>query len=215
MTTPLESMIAGQIRPNRVTDPRIIAAFGAVPREPFVPEAYRGAAYLDEDIEVKPGRYVMEPMVLARLIGLARLKESDAVLDVGCATGYSTALLSKLASFVVGLEEDAELANKATRNLQELSIDNATVVSAPLSEGLPKQGPYQVIMLEGAVEIVPGTLLEQLDEGGRLVCVRSAGGGIGRGHVITKVKGHTGGRDRFDAAVPPLPGFEHPRTFRF
>ncbi|HXV74210.1 MAG TPA: protein-L-isoaspartate O-methyltransferase [Sphingomonadales bacterium] len=215
MTASSTTLVAGQIRPNRVTDPKILAAFEAVPRERFVPERLRAAAYVDEDIEVKPGRYLMEPAVLARLIDLARVGSGDVVLDIGCATGYSSAVLSYIAPVVVAIEEDAELAKAAGENLQALGIDNAPVMMAALTEGYPRQGPYQVIVLNGAIEVIPEAILGQLDEKGRLVCVRTLNGGVGRGLVAEKTGGRIAFREVFDAAVPPLPGFQRPKGFAF
>ena len=207
-------MILGQIRPNRVTDERVIEALAAVPREAFLPKALRGVAYLDEDILIKPGRYLMEPMVLARLAQAAAIQDSDVVLDVGCASGYSSAVLAKLAATVVALEEDPELAKEAGENLAATEIDNVAVIEGRLTEGAPKHGPYQVIFLNGAASDVPAELIDQLDEGGRMVFVRLENN-VGHGHIITKTGGLTGKRDLFDAGTPVLPGFGKKPAFDF
>jgi protein-L-isoaspartate(D-aspartate) O-methyltransferase len=215
VTSPVDAMVEGQIRPNHVTDPKILAAFEAVPRDRFVPAALKGAAYVDEDLEVKPGRFIIEPAVMARLIALANIGASDVVLDIGCATGYSSAVLAQLCPVVVAVEEDEELAKAATENLQALGLDNAPVMIGKLAEGFPGQGPYQVIFLNGSVEVIPDALLAQLDEGGRLVAVRALNGGIGRGLVATKKGGKVAVREAFDAALPPLPGFQEKKGFSF
>lgn len=209
-----QQMISGQIRPNKVTDQRVIDAFAAIPRESFLPRALKGVAYLDEDLQIKPGRFLMEPMVMARLVQAAGVLDSDVVLDVGCATGYSSAILGSLAATVVALEEDAELAKEAGENLSEAEIDNVAVVQGALSEGAPKHGPYQVIFLNGAAGEIPAALTEQLDEGGRLVFVRLENN-VGHGHIITKTGGLTSGRDLFDAGTPLLPGFGKKAAFEF
>ena len=164
-------MVASQLRPNKVTDDRLTDAMEAVPRELFVPKALRGVAYLDEDIEIAEGRHLMEPMVLARLLQAAGVRADDIVLDVGCASGYSTAVIARLAGTVVGVESDAELAARATGLLTDLEVDNAAVVEGAFDAGLPDQGPYDIIVLNGAVPDVPAALLDQLADGGRLLAV--------------------------------------------
>lgn len=209
-----QHMISGQIRPNRVTDERVIDAFATVPREAFLPKALKGVAYLDEDLPIKPGRYLMEPMVMARLVQAAGILNSDVVLDVGCTTGYSSAILAKLAATVVALEEDGELAKMAAENLARVEIDNVAVIEGSLTGGAPKHGPYQVIFLGGAASELPAELIDQLDEGGRLVFVRQENN-VGHGHIITKTGGLVGRRDLFDAGTPLLPGFGKKPAFSF
>lgn len=209
-----QKMIVGQIRPNRVTDERVIDAFATVPREAFLPKALKGVAYLDEDLPIKPGRYLMEPMVMARLVQAAGIQSSDVVLDVGCATGYSSAILAKLAATVVALEEDGELAKMAAENLARVEIDNVAVIEGSLTGGASKHGPYQVIFLSGAASELPAELIDQLDEGGRLVFVRVENN-VGHGHIITKTGGLAGRRDLFDAGTPLLPGFGKKPAFSF
>lgn len=208
------AMIAGQIRPNRVSDERVLNALHDVPRELFVPKILRGVAYIDEDLEVAKGRYLMEPMILARLLMEAEIKPDDAVLDIGCATGYSTAVLSRLADAVVAVEEDPELVEKASAKLADLGCDNAAVLEAALSYGAPEQGPFDVILLNGAVEKIEQSLTDQLADGGRLVCVRQHEG-TSRGYLMVKAGGTAGGRDLFDAFTPVLPGYEVEKRFSF
>lgn len=208
------TMIDGQILPNRVNDPRIISALRTVPRELFVPKALRSVAYIDEDIEVTPGRYLMEPMVFARLVSEADIGENDLVLDVGCTFGYSAAVLAQLASAVVAIEEDQDIVAHATDILLKQEIGNAAVVEAKLNEGYAKEAPYNVIVLEGAVEFIPQALIDQLAEGGRMVGVRVVAG-VGRGFVGTKNAGVFGAVDIMDAQVPLLPGFAKPKAFTF
>lgn len=208
------TMIDGQILPNKVNDPRIISALRTVPRELFVPKALRSVAYIDEDIEVTPGRYLMEPMVFARLVSEADIGENDLVLDVGCTFGYSAAVLAQLASAVVAIEEDQDIVAHATDILLKQEIGNAAVVEAKLNEGYAKEAPYNVIVLEGAVEFIPQALIDQLAEGGRMVGVRVVAG-VGRGFVGTKNAGVFGAVDIMDAQVPLLPGFAKPKAFTF
>ena len=163
------NMVESQLRTNKVTDLRLLGAFETVPRERFVPEPLRGIAYIDEDVPLGGGRFVMEPRVLARLLQAADPGPEDVALDLGCGSGYATAILSRLVATVVALEDDAALAAAANRTLEKLEIDNAVVVEGRLTEGYPKQAPYNVILLGGAVAEVPAAIADQLAEGGRLV----------------------------------------------
>jgi protein-L-isoaspartate(D-aspartate) O-methyltransferase len=210
-------MVNGQIRTNGVADPAVVAAFSEVPRELFVPEARRMLAYLDDDLAVGGGRtprFLVEPLILARMIQAAGLKPGDRVLDVGCASGYSSAILARLAGSVVALEADAPLAATATGTLRSLGHDNVTVVSGPLAAGWPQQAPYDAIFIEGAVEQVPQALLGQLAEDGRLVTVVGAGG-AGRVTMFRAAGGAVSLLALFNAAVPALAGFETPKSFVF
>lgn len=208
------NMIDGQILPNKVTDQRIIDAMGAVPREEFVPKPLRGVAYVDEDLEVAPGRHMMEPMVFSRLLQSAELEDDCSVLDVGCATGYSSAVLGRLAGVVVAIEESEELVGRATEVLAEVGVDNVAVMVGQFNRGLAEQGPYDVIVLEGRVPQVPEIILEQLAEGGRLVAVEGESG-PGKAMLFTRTRGLLGKREVFDANIPPLPGFDREEGFIF
>lgn len=209
------NMVANQIRPNRVTDERLIGAMSELPRELFVPERLRGVAYIDEDIAVAPDRYLIEPVVLARLLQAADIRDSDVVLDIGCATGYSTAVVARLAATVVALESDEKLAAEATRLLGELGVDNTAVVKGLLNEGYPKQAPYDVIVLQGAVDDVPHKLRDQLAEGGRLLAVVNQDSRAGKATLMKEIHGSVFSRVLFDAAVPLLPGFAKASRFVF
>lgn len=208
-------MVEGQIRTNRVTDEPLVDAMMAVPREIFVPPAARGIAYVDEGIQVAPGRYLMEPMIQAWLLEAAAVRPTDVVLDVGCGTGYSTALLSRLAATVVALESDPELAARAADNLRELGADNAVVVQGPLPAGYPEQAPYDLIVLGGAVAEVPAALIDQLAEGGRLAAVVAPDGRMGRVRLFQKLAGVAASRVIADGGTPILPGFEPKPAFEF
>lgn len=208
------SMIDCQLRPNEVNDERIIEAIRAVARENFVPKAKRSFAYVDEDIEVCAGRFLLEPVTFARLLVAAGIKAGDLVLDVGCATGYSSAVIAGLADAVVALEEHSELAASAEKTLAEQDIMNVAVVKGSLAEGVAKQGPYDIIYIEGAVDEIPTALLNQMKDGGRLVCVLLEGG-VGRGHMVENRYGNLVAQNLFDANVELLPGFSKEKTFVF
>ena len=209
------NMVESQLRTNKVTDLRLLGAFETVPRELFVPEPLRGIAYIDEDVALGGGRFVMEPRVLARLLQAAQPGPEDVALDLGCGSGYATAILSRLVATVVALEDDAALATAVNRTLGELEIDNAVVVEGRLTEGYPKQAPYNVILLGGAVAEVPAAIADQLAEGGRLVTVVSAGPGLGRATLMRRDGGVISSRVLYDAALPVLPGFEAEPGFVF
>ncbi len=209
------NMVEGQIRPNRVTDALLIAAMGDVPRENFVPAEANGYAYVDQAIALGGGRYLMEPMVLARLLQAASVAPDDTALVVGCASGYSAAVLARLAGAVVAVEEDAELAAKATQLLIDQGVDNAAVLEGALAEGCAKQAPYDVILLGGAVSEIPTRITDQLADRGRLVCVLGGGTGAGRGTLLTRHGQATQQSQLFDAETPLLPGFARPADFSF
>lgn len=213
-------MVDGQVRTNDVTDHRIVGAMLDIPRETFVPPALKSLAYIDEDLLIRPAqgtapaRYLMEPMVLARLVQLADVDEKDHVLDVGAGTGYGAAVLSRLAQQVVALEEDPELAAAANKALSELGVGNVAVMQGPLAAGWPAEADYDLILIEGAVEVIPDRLFAQLKEGGRLVAVVGRGG-AGRASIFTKIAGQPSERVAFNAAIPPLPGFKAAPRFVF
>lgn len=208
-----QAMINSQLRPNRLIDDHLIEAIANVPREDFVPTELKGIAYLDEDLPLGGGRYLMEPMVLGRLLQAARIDADDTVLIVGCTTGYSAAVAADLAGTVIALEQDPDLAKRATETLARLGVANVAVVEGDLTQGMADQGPYDAIVLEGAVSEVPDALLDQIAEGGRLVTVvREAG--VGQAMLFTR-QGGIGRVPLFDAATPVLPGFEKKKSFVF
>lgn len=209
------NMVESQLRPNKVTDLGVLGAFLDLPRESFVPEPLRGVAYVDEDVPLGGGRYLMEPMVMARLVQLAAIKPIDSVLEIGAATGYGTAVLARLADAVIGLESDPKLAQTAEAALRRLDVRNASVMPGPFAEGYPAMAPYDVILLCGAAERVPPQLLEQLAEGGRLVGVIAPPGEPGRATLITRVSGAFSRRIEFDASTPVLPGLQLEPGFAF
>lgn len=209
------NMVEGQLRTNRVTSQALIAALAEMPRERFVPPALRDVAYVDEDLPLGGARFLMEPLALSRLIQAADPRPGDVALDVGAATGYGTAVLARLCDAVVGLEESEDMAREAEETLTELGVENAAIVAGPLATGYAKQAPYDLIVVEGAAEILPESLVEQLAEGGRLAYVHRREGGVGRAELLIKRQGITSSRVLFDAHVPILPGFRAARGFQF
>ncbi|CAA7618074.1 protein-L-isoaspartate O-methyltransferase [Magnetospirillum sp. UT-4] len=209
------NMVESQIRTNRILDPGLVRALSEIPREHFLPKAMRSFAYLDEDLELGGGRFLIEPLVLARLVAAVEIAPTDVVLCIGDATGYVTAVTARLAQTVVSLECDGEWATRAGNALGELKVDNAAVVQGPLDQGYPAQAPYQVILFAGGIGEVSPNLCRQLAEGGRLGAVVSHREGVGKGTVVTRV-GDTFGRTVvFDGATPLLPGFRPKPGFIF
>lgn len=207
-------MVDGQVRTTDVTSLPLLDALLSVPREEFVPAARKSLAYIDEDLEIAAGRYLMEPSPFARIVQLAEIQPGDFVLDVGAGTGYSSAVLSKLAGSVVALEQDAALAEKAQSTLSALGYDTVAVVEGPLTAGYPAQAPYDVIVIEGAVERIPQALFDQLKDGGRLVAVEGLGNS-GVVHIYVKHASSVSARRAFNAAVKALPGFNNAPVFEF
>ena len=208
------NMVESQLSTNDVADPRIRSAMAAVAREQFVPDAKRAMAYCDLPIEVAPGRYLLDPRCFGKLLVLADVQPTDRVLDVGCATGYSAAVLALLAKAVVAVEQDGDLVREASDRLAAVGAENATVVRNVLVKGAKAQAPYDVIVVEGAIEETPQTLLSQLNESGRLVAMVQQGA-QGRAHLFVREKGRIGSRPDFDASVPVLVGFRKSVGFVF
>jgi len=218
-STARTTMVDCQIRPSDVTDFAILEAMLKIPRERFLADAQQPLAYIDEDISLDIStdgipRYLMQPTSLAKLLQLAEIRPDAIVLDVGCATGYSTAILASLCSSVVAIEQDEKLATRAGDTLSDLEIDNAVVVAGPLAEGYAKEGPFDVIFVGGAVGRVPDKLVNQLKEGGKLVTVEGTGNtGIAKLYIKN---GNTSCRtSHFNCSVWPLPGFEKQPEFEF
>lgn len=215
-----DNMVESQIRPHQVTDSRILRAMGEIPREIFVPASMKGLAYMDEEVPLDlsatggAGRHLMAPMPLARLIQLAEVADSDLVLDVGCATGYSTTVLARLADSVVGLECDPALAERASQALLRLEVDNAAVLTGPLEAGYPGEGPYDAVVLNGCVPEVPEALLSQLKDGGRLVAIL-AEDDFGQACVFHRTGARISRWAAFETGGPPLPGFRKTPQFVF
>ena len=208
-------MIESQLRPNKVTDDRVLNAFASVRRELFVPEHLRPVAYLDEDLPLGRGRYLMEPMVAARLLQAAAIARTDAALIVGAGTGYEAALTAMLARSVVALEEDHELARRAHAALVEHAIASVSVIEGPLHEGYRPRAPYDVILFGGAVAGMPAEINAQLAEGGRLLAIVKPGNLVGRATLATRTGGMLAQRVIFDAPTPFLPGFAPKPAFEF
>jgi protein-L-isoaspartate(D-aspartate) O-methyltransferase len=210
------NMVESQIRTNRVTDRAVIEALENLPREAFVAEALKDRAYLDEDLIIAPGRILMEPMVLARLLQAARIEETDLALVIAAASGYEAAAVARLASAVVALENNPALVASAKDHLGGQGADTVSLLHGDLAKGHPGQGPYDVIFINGAVGELPNALVEQLAEGGRLVYVKTAPTvGGGKAILVSKENGVVSETEVFDATIPALPEFAAQPKFNF
>ncbi|MGZ5876721.1 MAG: protein-L-isoaspartate O-methyltransferase family protein [Bradyrhizobium sp.] len=216
--TARQKMVDGQVRPNDVTDIRILDAMLAVPREALVPAAQRALAYLDLDLDVSEGgaakRFLIKPQVLAKMLQAAEIKDTDKVLVAGSVPGYAAAVVARLAGQVVATESDPAQVAKANGVLAQLGLANVTFKAAGPADGDPANGPFDVIVLDGATEIVPERLYGQLKDGGRLVGV-FATTKPPRATIVTRSHGDFGNRTLFDASVPVLPGLERLPAFVF
>ena len=205
-------MVDTQVRPSDVTKFPIIDAMLSTPREAFVPDAMREAAYVGENIDLGGQRTMLEPRTLAKMIDALLIEPSDVVLDLGCGLGYSTAIAAKIADFVVAVESDEDRATEAQRILSEQGVDNAAVLHGPLNEGSEKSGPYDIIMVQGAVQNIPQNIVEQLKDGGRIAAI-FAEGELGVVRIGHKIDGAMNWRFSFNAGAQLLTEFNKESAF--
>ncbi|WP_163849214.1 protein-L-isoaspartate O-methyltransferase family protein [Pseudooceanicola aestuarii] len=205
-------MVDTQVRPSDVTKYPIISAMLSVPREAFVPADRQEAAYLGENIELGGNRVLLEPRTLAKMLDALNIQPTDLVLDIGPAHGYSAAVIARMAEAVIAVEEDAQFVSDAQQALTAEDADNVVLQDGALTAGAPEHGPYDVMILQGAVEIVPDALLDQLKEGGRIAALFSEGH-LGAVRIGYKIDGAVTWRFAFNAGAPVLPGFEKVRAF--
>ncbi|MCY0147097.1 protein-L-isoaspartate O-methyltransferase [Hoeflea sp. G2-23] len=215
-----QKMVDNQIRTTDVTSHSVLKAFLTVAREDFLPTPLKPLAYIDTDLQITSSdengvaRYVMEPSPLAKLLQLAQITPDQVVLQIGCGVGYSAALLSMLAGSVVAVESDGTLAEASSAKLSDTGYDNVAVVTGDLEKGYAAEAPYDVIIFNGAVEVVPEALFEQLREGGRLIAAIGMGAAA-QAYVYVKDGGVVSGRPAFNVSIKPLPGFRKTREFVF
>jgi protein-L-isoaspartate(D-aspartate) O-methyltransferase len=205
-------MVDTQVRPSDVTKFPIIDAMLAVPRERFTPDRLIEAAYMGNNIDLAPDRVLLEPRTLAKMLDALEVTDQDLVLDVACGTGYSSAVLARMAQGVVAVEEDDALAADAAAALAAIGSDSVVLHRGPLAEGATDYAPYDVIIVQGAAEHFPDALAGQLAEGGRVACV-FMDGALGVVRIGVKRGGQVAWRDAFNASAPVLPGFAKARAF--
>jgi protein-L-isoaspartate(D-aspartate) O-methyltransferase len=206
------NMLLGQLFTNKINNPDLLGAMAEIPREAFVPAALRGAAYVDEDLEIAQGRYMLAPLNFARLLQLAELSPSCKVLVIGGANGYAAAVISQLVGSVVSIDSDPVLTAQAKllklANIEVQHVDN-------MAAGYSATAPYDAIFINGGVEELPTALAEQLVIGGRLVFIQQEHAHLGKGTVLKRMENQTSAREHFDASAPVLPGFNKTRQFEF
>lgn len=205
-------MVDTQVRPSDVTKFPIIDAMLSIPREAYVPDSKREAAYIGENLFLDPDRVMLEPRTLAKMLDALDVQPSHVALDIACGLGYSTAVMAQLCDFVVGVEDDETRAEEAQKTLSEQGVDNAAVLTAPLNEGAAKSAPYDIIMINGGAEEVPTRLTDQLREGGRIACLFLEGT-LGVVRIGYKLDGVVNWRFAFNASAPILAGFDKVRAF--
>lgn len=210
-----EMMVDGQVRPADVTRHNIIDAMLAIPRETFVPASQRAVAYVDQDVPLGRGRALLAPRSFSKMLDVVEISPGDTVLDIGCALGYSSAIISRLCRGVIAVEEDEAMATAAETALAGLAIDNVAVLNRPLTGGMPDEGPYDVIVVSGgAIATSPTALFDQLAEEGRLIAIWMQNG-TAQARLSVKSGGDVATRWVFDATAPILPGFEAKPSFAF
>ena len=208
-------MVDSQVRPNDVTDLRLLAAMEEIPREVFLPTELRNQAYVEHDVGFAQGRYLLRARDFAKLVSAAAPKSNDLVLNAVSGSGYSTAVLSHLVEMVVAVEKNEELSSKAEENLTTLGVSNAAVIVGDPAQGAPKQGPFDLIFIGGAIEVEPTSLLQQLKDGGRLAALKLRDGLV-RGVVIHRTGDVFAESVAFDAASQlVLPEFKAEKSFVF
>ncbi len=205
-------MVDTQIRPSDVTKFPVIEAMLSVPREAFVPDALREAAYVGENVDLGSGRVMLEPRTLAKLLDALDIQNDELVLDLGAGLGYSSAVIARMAEAVIAVEDDETRASEAQTILSDQGADNVVLHQGALTEGASEHGPYDVIVVQGAIEHLPQTIADQLKEGGRIGCL-FAEQALGAVRIGYKIDGDINWRFAFNAGAPVLAGFERHAAF--
>ncbi len=208
-----QNMVESQLRTNKITNDKILLAMREISRENFVPSNLQNIAYIDNNIEIADGHFMMAPMDLARIMQSCQIKDDDNILIIGSSSGYSAAVASRLASSVFAIESNEKLANLSENILTEMAMDNVVIKNASLSDGWQKQAPFDVILFDGAVDSIPDNIIGQLAEGGRMVAIIKQNDLIGIATVFKKQNGHISKYHLFDANVKSLNEFKNKDVF--
>ena len=211
-----KNMVENQIRANKVTSLNIINAFLDVPREKFVPDALQEISYVDEDIQLSRNRFMMKPMILARLFQSLNLKGNENILHVGSNAGYGSAILSRMCSSVISLESDKKLFETSIHTFSNMGFDNVVPLHGSMENGVEKEAPFDIIFIEGSIETEPKSLFDQLNENGKLIAIiRPANTKIGKAKLFFKISNEIGLENLFDAQVSKLSIFKSKTKFSF
>ena len=211
-----KNMVENQIRANKVTSLNVINAFLDVPREKFVPDALQEISYVDEDIQLSRNRFMMKPMILARLFQSLNLKGNENILHVGSNSGYGSAILSRMCSSVISLESDKKLFETSIHTFSNMGFDNVVPLHGSMENGVEKEAPFDIIFIEGSIESEPKSLFGQLNENGKLIAIiRPANIKIGKAKLFFKISNEIGLENLFDAQVSKLSIFKSKTKFSF
>ena len=211
-----KNMVENQIRANKVTSINVINAFLDVPREKFVPDALQEISYVDEDIQLSRNRFMMKPMILARLFQSLNLKGNENILHVGSNSGYGSAILSRMCSSVISLESDKKLFETSIHTFSNMGFDNVVPLHGSMENGVEKEAPVDIIFIEGSIETEPKSLFSQLNENGKLIAIiRPANIKIGKAKLFFKISNEIGLENLFDAQVSKLSIFKSKTKFSF
>jgi len=211
-----KNMVENQIRANKVTSLNVINAFLDVPREKFVPDALQEISYVDEDIQLSRNRFMMKPMILARLFQSLNLKGNENILHVGSNSGYGSAILSRMCSSVISLESDKKLFETSIHTFSKMGFDNVVPLHGSMENGVEKEAPFDIIFIEGSIETEPKSLFGQLNENGKLIAIiRPANIKIGKAKLFFKISNEIGLENLFDAQVSKLSIFKSKTKFSF
>ncbi len=208
-----KNMVDSQLKPNKIVNKNLIDAFLRVPREIFLSKKIINQSYVDDNIDLTKNRYMLNPMIISRLIQALNVKQNDTILVLGSNVGYSSVILSYLCNTVIGIEAIKSFYEFSTSVLMKLDVNNVAIIKGKIEYGFPDQHPYDNILIEGGVNFVPERILNQLADNGKLVTVEVDEGNIGKAVIFKKQKNNYSKSFLFDANVPLLDVFKKKYSF--